>query len=397
MSNKIKSAMLSLEEITVGHNVRPENEYGDMFALQQSVIEQGLHQPLVIWQETITEVGKKAKEIINHLLCGYRRVKVLKAIKEQDLPIYEIHFPQGIPCIVYTGLTKEEADVIKADDADSKHAPSSEYALQLAANVHFAQGKSEKTVMIRCMGLLKEPPATKAAKLVLLRIDREKALAANALGVVKVLDDQILEELFVCHRGRMQRLSHVYRCPPQVLACLHKAAVGTNPEGFEEMVLPMLKSEDPAKLWKAHEADCKIKDEVGRNKYTALCTGPAFKAAWDAIITRNKEADEKKATGEPNAKAMSAKDMTKQLTDNKWMSTIGQQITESHIDSKKTLPDLANLDFNAYMAEIVQRHDPVAWAEVVKNAKCLLKDISDADDAANGRVETVTKVDKATK
>lgn len=383
------AANLTLDQITIGKNVRPENEFGDMFALQRSIADGGLHQPLIVYKETV----KAGQAAVHRLLCGNRRIKAIADLKRQDLPQFEIQFNTGIPCVVYSGITSDEADEIRADDADSKHAVTSTYALQLSANIHFTNNLSERQTMIRVMGLLKEPPAVKSAKLVLVRIDRDKAVAAEAWDTVKVLDEKIIDELFICHRGTIQRLKNVWRCPPIVLACYHRAATGQNPEGFEKAVLPVLKTTDPVVLWKAHEADSKILDEEERPKYTKLCVGPAFKAAFDKIIERNKDKAEQTASAEPRPKMMSAKDLNAELTEGKWNSHFGRQMTSRHADSKKAIPELPSLDFDCYMGEVVKAGNPELWADVVKEAKAILQARSEAEDVTNGREEaTETEV-----
>ncbi len=111
--------------------------------------------------------------------------------------------------------------------------------------------------------------------------------------------------------------------------------------------------------------------EDGVPKYNRIKPGPSFWEAWEKVEERlTKKAADKK-NGVPVKKAKSAKELKEELA--KWSSTGFRKLCTYHGGDSAALDGLVDFDKIAYYAEVVAKHNPDAWAEVVADAEGIIR------------------------
>ena len=224
----------------------------------------------------------------------------------------------------------------------------------MCASMLLNAGCGEKDVVIELAGLMDRINPMKA--------ERRKEI--DGLATATERDKAV----FDYRRGLVQNLHNAHRAPNIVMAALEHKATGEDVEGFEGEYLPKLTTAQVTKLWKAHQKDLEIKDEKGKQVFSRRRSGPSFKDSWQKTVESSQKAEENKENGVVRDKAMSGKDMKAEVTEGKWLSHFGHQITKSH-SGDKTVGDLTPLDYTCYQAELVKESDPKLWKQVVKAAK----------------------------
>lgn len=358
---EFKSAIIPVTSIYMGRNVRLPAlmKIGELAA---DIAENGLLTPISVY-----EVKGRGFEVIQ----GHRR---FTAILTLDPKL----FKSGIPCNVISGITFDEAQLMKVDHGNEVSL-SDPFEVQLCGNLLFSQGKSEKEAVIRLAALLDRIKPMKSEKLKKLQSLRSDAKLLEMKGMkeeAKAKEKEAEDFIFTYRRGMIQNIHNAWRCPHVVMAALYLKAAGEAPpkgaDFYTEQPLPKgLTYQHVTSLWKAFEKDLTHKDETGKFKFNKQLPGPDFTAKWKEIC-----ADLTPKVGEadkPRPKAMAAGDMEKELKEGKWLSEGFQLLTRHHrkeegVDASR----LAALDKMAFYAELLSIRAADEWAEAVKLAEGII-------------------------
>lgn len=362
---EFKSQLIPLKSIYMGRNVRIPSlmKIGELAA---DITENGLLTPISVY-----EVKNRGYETIQ----GHRRLTAIMSLDEKTIAKL---FPQGIPCNVISGITYDEAQLMKVDHGNEVSL-SDPFEVQLCGNLMFSQGKSEKEAVIRLAALLDRIKPMKADKLKKYQSIISDAKLLDIKGMKEESKGKFKEAedfLFNYRRGMIQNIHNAWRCPVMVMAALYLKAVGEAPkEGsdfFTETPLPKgLTYQHVTSLWKAFEKDLTHKDDKGQQKYNKKMPGPDFMAKWKEICT-DLTPKEGESTA-PRPKAMSAGDMETELKEGKWLSNGFQMLTRHHrkeegVDAGR----LTALDKLAFYAELLSERAPDEWASAVKLAEGII-------------------------
>lgn len=362
--------LVKLASIFVGRNVRLPSlmRISDLAA---DISENGLLTPISVYKV------KDKWEVIQ----GHRRFAALTHLFETDQARFDILFPKGIPVTIIEGVTYEEAQEMKIDHGNELSL-TDPMELQLCANMLFAQGKSEKAVVIRLASLMDRMKPMKADKLK----KYQGMLADAALWVEKgnptnAKEKQAEAEKFLLdyRRGMVQNLHNAYRCPHIVMAALYFKATSERPskdeEFFTEAALPMgLTYQHVNSLWKAFEKDLTILKD-GKQVHNRRIPGPEFNAKWKVICDELAKKASDAESDTPRAKAMSAGEMESELKEGKWQSGFGQLLTRYHRkESGVDVNTLKTLDKLCYFAELLSERSPDTWAKSVQLAEAIEKE-----------------------
>lgn len=371
------SALLPMKAIYMGRNVRLP-ALMKIAELAADIAENGLLTPILVY-----EVKPRGFEVIQ----GHRRLHSIQSLAEEA---FEKHFSRGIPVTVVTGVTYDEAQLMKVDHGNEVGL-SDPMEIQLCGNILFSQGKSEKEAVIRLAALMDRIKPMKSEKLKKYQTMLADAKLLTIKGMTEEAKAKLKDAedfLFNYRRGYIQNIHNAWRCPTVVMAALYLKATGTAPEKgtdfFTEQKLPKgITYQHVTSLWKAFEKDLTHKDETGKLKYNKTLPGPDFTAKWNEICTELNKAAEDSESGGTRAKAMSAGDMEKELTEGKWQSNGFQMLTRHHrkeegVDTAR----LMALDKLAFLAELLSERAPKEWADAVELAEGIIKIQTEAQTQA---------------
>jgi hypothetical protein len=365
---------VTLESIIVGRNVRLP-ALMKIEELAADIHDNGLLTPISVYEV----VG--GFEVIQ----GHRRAAALARIYKAEPVHFASLFPNGVPVTVVTGITYEEAQVMKIDHGNEVSL-ADPMELQLCANLLFAQGKTEKDVVVRLAALMdriKPMKADKAKKYTTMLADAELWKEKGNLTNAREKQAEAEKFLFEYRRGMVQNLHNAYRCPWIVMAALYFKATGEKApenadfwfEGLDKEIIPAgVTYQHVNSLWKAFEKDLTIVKD-GVMVHSKRNPGPDFLKKWSEVVSELTKKAEDSESATPRAKAMSAGEMETELKEGKWLSAFGQLLTRHHrkesgVDSTR----LATLDKASLYAEILMAKAPEEWASSVKLAEAIIQE-----------------------
>ena len=314
----------------------------------------GMHEPIHVWRH----------DGVDELLKGYRRIGGAELLRADFPADYEKHFPEGIPAIVWEGITAEEALLLKLDHGNQVSL-SDPYELQMSATLMFNQGFTEAEVANHLRPLItKISPMPAKAKAEIEEL--EKALAEAKVegndSKISEAEKAVEKRVAELYRGRVQHLHNVARCPEIVDASLYFKANNEKPVGFEDKALPKLTTSQVTGLWKEHKKDLEILDEETQApKYNKVRVGPNFTEKWNAILKAEAESADDNT---PRDKAMSGKDMKAEITEGKWSCVGFYKLTKRHTGDK-TVEGLEELDKAYYALDLVSKHKSSLFDKVL--------------------------------
>ena len=352
---KYNQTSVVLESLTFGDNPRIETNL-NLNGLRDSIESVGLLEPITVWE--------REKNVIE-VVRGHRRTMAIRLLSNTNPKRFGELFTKGIPCLKVSDITREEVIVLKLDHAEQQSL-ADPHELQRSANMLFAIDKTESEVASQLATLIDRlTPMRQKNRLELqaLQAKLETVKTSGNVAGIQLAEREIKDYLFAYRRGFVQNLHNTFRCPICVMSALYKRATGKNPEGVTEF-LPALTQADVTKLWSCHKADLEIR-ENGIPKYNRERIGPNFTTAWEKLVNDSQKVTEVKA---PKAKAMSASDMSLEITEGKFKSELAVRLTQHHAGDRSVV-DIATLDTQAYLADLVRKHDPAFWEKVVTAAK----------------------------
>ena len=355
MNHTMKTVKLST--LTAGENPRIHMNTAGLIANIMS--EKQLKVPISVWSPN----NSNEYEII----AGHRRNISIKHIQENFPELFAEIFPDGIPVMVYSDITPDEAVDLKLDHADQLSL-ADPHELQRSANMLFRCNNTEADVSVKLATLIDTISPMKAKNREKLDgLERQRA-EAEEVGLKERVADlvkEIKEYVANYRRGFTQNLHNIFRCPDVVMQALERNATGRIPEGCTEPHLPTLTNAQVKALWKAHSKDLEI-IEGGLQVYNRRKVGPHFSAKWAEIV----KADQEPKSETTPSKAMSGKDMKAELEGGKYLSEVGVLLTNHHAGVDGVDPSkLEEADKASYLADLVRNHMPDVWEMVVESAK----------------------------
>lgn len=367
-----KSLLLNL--LKVGQNVRVSKNL-KLDTLATDIESVGLQNPIQVWKP---DGSKEEFEVLR----GHRRYAAIQKIAADNPPRFEELFGKGLPCLVVSDITATEALVLKVDHGNELSL-SDPFEVQMCANLLFAAGKSEGDVVDALAGLMDRISPMRGKNRKELEAIESAAKAAD-LGGDKLLAEakkkEAKEYVFKYRRGLVQGMHNAYRCPAKVMAALAQKAGGTVPTEYGSEFLPDLTSNDVKELWKAHTEDLTIL-ENGKPKFNEDRPGPAFRSKWEKLVIDTKDAASK-VDKPARPKSMAASEIMAAVTEGKFKSEIACKLCALHAGDKSFAEDVAKLDKDAYLGDLVKGHNPELWAMIVEEADKIMVAIRAADKAA---------------
>lgn len=320
-----------------------------------------------------TPVDKKSK-----VLQGNRRWYALEMLLDRNPARFkELFGKDGIPVIQVTGISAEEQVDLIIDHGHIQGL-SDPMELQLASNMLFAAGRTERQVVVALAGLLEKftPMKQEVRKDWLAKLARVKEVLVKDPEWGLELQNEAEILLFNNRRGKIQNLHNAFRCPEVVMQALWLKATGL----YREDTLEDLRDQMPrsltyahvGQLYKSHKADIAA-DET--NEVSKANPGVLFWAKWQEISEKIRKEAIEKADGKPRAKAMSATDMMQDVEERIWKSKGFLALSQYHAGKDEVSKDvLVKLDAIAAAAEIVEDGAPDVWADVDKTAEAIIKE-----------------------
>jgi len=338
---------VSLDSLIVEENTRsPANL--NIGPLAAAIERDGVQEPL-----TVIVRGDKFLIAQGHR----RRLAALEARKNDSVAFKRLH-PKGIPVIVrHDIVTDEDMAKIKVDHG-TQQALKYVCELRRAAFICFDAGMTEESVVHQLEGLFQRmsravPSKTRDA------IKDERAKTNP--------DEKVIRKLLLdTYKGQLQAVKTVWACPPVVAEALEYAETGLGRKGLPKHI----RQKDVKGLHDAYKADMEIKEADGTPKYSKVSLGPNFNKAWADLCKQVP-----KESG-PRDKAMSSKAMKAQLEGGTWSSKGFQKLTLQHA-GEQNVEGLAKADAMLRICELVQKHEPRAWAEFCAKGEAIAKAIAD--------------------
>lgn len=379
-NRRVRSIFVSLASLTTGQNVRLPNLY-KVEPLADDIEANGLDTQIMVWQPT-----KDVTEIVR----GHRRQKALELFFTRNPLGFAERFPKGIPCELRVGIDAKEAARLKIDHGNVL-ALSHDHEIQMAASMLFDAGANEMDVAVALRGLFEGSKPMRGKNLLKVQAFEAKLVEATALEAVEI-QKEINKLIKAYHRGRVQNLKNVWRCPKVVSDARFYHACNQRPEGVEATTyLPKAGTSEVTALWKALEKDLAILDEttsIGR--YSKRLPGPNFQAAWEALCKTDQEREPKG----PRSKSMSGSKIRESASG---FSSVGfRALCGLHCgDNPDVGPVVKESDELLYTAELVAKHDAALWEAVVEARKVIeqklieeARAMAEASAAAGVDVET---------
>ena len=356
-----------------GRNVRlPGNANKE--ELYQDIKANGLKIPMVVFG-----VGDLYEVIRGHL-----RDESLDRLKDEEPARFEELFPGGvIRCLVLSDITYEQAQLEKLDHGQ-ENPLMSPMEVQLSMNFLFDAGYKEVEIAVQLAGLMNRVSPMKATtrkEIEQLQRDVEMYEKEGRFVDVEEKKKKIAQMYLDYRKGKIQNCKAIWKCPHIVMATMWYKATGgeRNWDGQldinidEKIYLPtQLQVAQVAKtLWPAFKKDIDIL-ENSKPKYNKRVPGPNFNEAWNKICEKSVERENTPDVVRP--KAFSKDDLT--TDEEKWDSAGFSLLCRSHRRETDVDPGvLKELDRVAYYAEILSERAPTEWAEAVKLAVGLEKEI----------------------
>jgi hypothetical protein len=331
------------------------------------------------WQEPCTGLlNSKTQEV--RILRGTRRTKANTVILDRNPERFlELYPNNAVPVYVMTDLSEDEIveTIIDHGQIQGLHDP---MELQLAANMLFRIGRTERQVVTKLSGLLDihTPMKSDVRKEWLEKLEGVKiAREAGKFDWALQLHNEAEIFQFNNRRGKIQNINNAFRCPDVVMQALWLKATGEYHEDtsadLQKSMPRTLTYAHVASLYKAFKEDLK-EDEEGL--VTKAQPGELFWAKWAEVGDKIQKAAKEKADGKTRAKAMAAGDMMKDVEAAIWSSKGFRALTRYHAGDKKAESKdvIQEMDRMLAAAEIVADGDSDLWADVVKTADAIIKE-----------------------
>ncbi len=331
------------------------------------------------WQEPCTGLlNKKTQEV--RILRGTRRTKANALILERNPKRFlELYPDNAVPVYVMKDLSDDEIveTIIDHGQIQGLRDP---MELQLAANMLFRIGRTERQVVTKLSGLLEihTPMKSDIRKEWLEKLEGVK-IAREAGKFDWALQLQNEAEIFQFNnrRGKIQNINNAFRCPDVVMQALWLKATGEyhvdTSADLQKTMPRTLTYAHVATLYKAFKDDLSA-DEEGL--ITKAQPGELFWAKWSEIGEKIQKAADEKLSGKTRAKAMAAGDMMKDVDTAIWSSKAFRALTLYHAGDKKAESKdvIQAMDKAAAAAEIVADGDPDLWTNVLEMADAIIKE-----------------------
>lgn len=365
---RFELVLLKLESLMVnpGGNVRIEykdstktDEAWKITDLSMDIEAVGLKTPLTVW------FRDKTPEIV----AGHRRHRALLRLRERNQQRYKELFKDGVPCNVLRDATEQEAMIYLADHGNELPL-GDRFEVQLTANKLMDAGITREGLANSLRGLLDRVvgPLTGDRLKKVKALEEERHAAAEAKNTSKVasLEKEIRKEIGEARAGYCQHLQDVWRNPPIVLQALRYRATMELPDGVD--FLPILSNGQINTLAKALDEDVKLSPE-----YSRRLPGPNWKKRWESIVESQKSRKPTEKT--VRAKSMASKDIDAMA---KTMASAGMKQVLGRAADAGNSTDIRGVDEMLYYAELVAKHDPDLWKQVVKRAGEIEKKLNQA-------------------
>ena len=362
---------VELKECYTGDNVRID--LPQLPELQADITDRGLLTPPTVWKNPEKKNGTSLE-----IIYGHRRFAVLKNIAKSDKETFKKHFPKGkIPVLVVSGISRQKAQSLKVDSGTSVMLKDP-YEAQLCANFMFEDGASDSVVANALSALLSRVSRLGSMskdtkeKIDNLNLEYEKNRLEDNFSKMEKIAKEIYKIKSEYHRGHVQLLRTKWRCPNIVMACLEFEATKKVPHGYVEEELMRLTNSECDRLYKAFREDLDVL-ENGIPKYSKLNPGENFKQKYQDIMEAKKNKKSGKKDKSKPVKAMSSKEMQKEVEESIWQSTGFKLLTTHHAGGKITMAKLKDADYMCAIAEIVANNNDKKWQEIVTLAENILK------------------------
>lgn len=354
----IRNIFVALHHILVGENVRLPTLYA-VEAMASSIQQKGIETPLTAWQPV------KNSDTFE-LLRGHRRYAGLTLFRQRDPEGFQTMFPKGIPVEFRVGIDAKEAASLKVDHGNVL-ALSHPHEVQMAASMLLDAGCTEGEVANSLRGLFETQSPMRGKNLLRVQALEAKLDGATPLEAVEI-EGAISKVVKDYHRGRVQILKTVWRCPVIVSQARFYRACGVRPDGVDATVyLPTISTADAKTLEKAFLKDQADKDaRTGVSRYSKRLPGPNFTSAWEAVCLKDQEA----TTPDARAKALSGKVIRESA--GAYNSVGFRAVCGLHCgDSPEAGAAVKEADELLYRAELVSKHEPELWSAVLEATKVI--------------------------
>lgn len=332
--------------------------------------ENGLkHEPMVYAVGDLYEV-----------IQGHLRIENLERLAKEEPARFAELFPGGaIPCLLLSGCTYEEAQLEKLDHGQ-ENPLMNPMEVQLSMNFLFDAQKTEAQIAVQLSGLMNRVSPMKANKkkeLDQLERDIEMYRETGRFTDIAEKERQATQLKLDYRKGKIQNCKAIWEAPHVVMATMwYKATGGERNWGetldieiAEDVYLPSALQVDAVKkkLKPAFAKDLLIK-ENGVCPFNKRVPGPNFNAAWDEACAKSKTAES--ADKPVREKAFGKADL--EAEESKWLSAGFSLLCAHHRRDPDVNPTtLAELDKNAYLAELVAERGGDEWTQFVALAKNL--------------------------
>ena len=351
---KSKLQSIALDLIVKVSNFRLLSKERDVTGLSLDIEQNGLSEPIHV------HLGEdKVYEIIR----GHRRKNALLEFLSRDAAAFDKMFKAGIPCLVFSGLSRVEIENLKADSGNTVGL-SDPFEAQMYLNTQFDNGVSMAQAATNAAGILDVVWPLKpeiVTELEGYRADekrhRENGDETKALNAAK----DYVKRYKTARHGKMQNSKTLYDGPFILMAAYYNHANRELPPSdsryFVGKDAPMPKRwtlDRAAKLVAAHNQD-KDAAKVTGIKVSKAEPGPIFQAAWNKWV----EEEPKEAKKAP--RSMSHKDI--ETAAEGFLSRIARKVAD-RCAGNGTPDKFAEDDRRAAIAELVAEAMPEKWAEI---------------------------------
>lgn len=379
-----KYVELDMGLLTLGENPRLHTNL-KIPELARSVEANGIRKPLEV----------RLKDGIHELLCGNRRIAAARKVHDENPEKLKQLHPNGLPCLVYEGITDKEALEIKLDHS-GQESLTNVHELQMSMNMMFKQGCTEAEAANVLMPLIQKfAPLRGDKKEEIEKLEAAIAEAVEAKDFVEVgiRKKALYERIAKLYRGRCQGYHLIARSPDIINACLYYKACGEKPKAFQNVPLTKsLTGDDIKELYKAYQDD--LKEHVDENNiplHNQANPGPKFKELFQQKLA----AEANGTKGDDKPKAMTRKAMEAEVNDRRWKSDGLHLLTMRHSGDKDVSVEALEKADKAYEAiDLVRKYDEKLYEKVLKRATSIRESLNkkaEADVEAKGEEDEENK------
>lgn len=317
----------------------------DEYALVPSIREQGIKVPLVVLP--LPDGNYK-------IARGHRRRAAAWRIKTNSPDIYDLRFPNGLPCEVLSkDTTPAQFALIVADHGESRGL-TNDVELYMLCSLFIKAGYKRNDIVINMATLLNVAKPMR---------DAEKLAKVNEL--LKTIDtgsvrDSVraqieFEEMMIAqHTGVIQRFQSIHAMPPIAEAGFRYACTNVVPDGFKAEELPKLKGDNYKLLYS--EKDGYLKDV----KNGQADTHPLFNARVAEMI--EKQNSTKEGTTRKSRSRKEVVDVRDGMDSGIAKTMLGYASNEPGV----TEAQVRALDEKLCMLEYLESEEPDLFKEIAK-------------------------------